>query len=114
MASSGSLVINQGSPDGIASFSVRVGCSATAVSLSGTSGRAPEHSRSFERIAPSANPMKSAKAFVSEYAGVFPSDVWPRGISGCGEASIVRSRSIALARLKSSISGIEFRFRVPS
>lgn len=107
-------MINQGSPGGVASFSVRVGCSAPAVSLSGMSGRAPEHSRAFERIAPSANPIKRAKSFISEYAGVFPSEIWPRGISGCGEASIVRSRSIALERMRSSISGVEFRFRVPS
>lgn len=110
---SGSLVINESSPGGVSSFSLRVGCSSSAVSLSGTPGIFAEYSKTLYRIAPSANPMKRAKSIVSEYAGVIPNEVWPRGISGCGEASIVRLRSIALSRLKPSVSGIDFRFRLP-
>lgn len=115
MASYGSLVLNTPQPPKASSFSVRVECAQRAVSASGDgSSFIAKHSKSFNRIAPSSNPMKRAKAFISDYAGVVPDDVWPRGISGCGEASMVRHRSIALARMKSSISGLEFRFRLPS
>lgn len=57
-------------------------------------------SKRIERIASSKNPMKAAKAMVAEYAG-------------CREAAMVRKRAVALSRIKLSISGEDFRFRLP-
>lgn len=57
-------------------------------------------SKRIDRIASSKNPMKAAKAAVAEYAG-------------CYEAAMVRKRAVALSRIRLSISGEEFRFRLP-
>lgn len=57
-------------------------------------------SKRIDRIASSKNPMKSAKSVVAEYAG-------------CYEAAMVRKRAVALSRIRLSISGEEFRFRLP-
>lgn len=57
-------------------------------------------SKRIDRIASSKNPMKAAKSAVAEYAG-------------CREASMVRKRAVALSRIRLSISGEEFRFRLP-
>lgn len=97
----GSLILNGASSE-TSSFSVSLSCSTRAMThLGGQSGIVVGHTKKFERISPSANPMGRAKSFISNYAG-------------CSEASIVRLRSIALARMKPSISGVEFRFRLPS
>lgn len=57
-------------------------------------------SKRLDRIASSKNPIKSAKSAISEYAG-------------CYEAAMVRKRAIALSRIRLSISGEQFRFRLP-
>lgn len=57
-------------------------------------------SKRIDRIASSKNPMKAAKAMVAEYAG-------------CREAAMVRKRAVALSRIRLSISGEDFRFRLP-
>lgn len=101
MASYGSLVLNTPKSSEASSFSVRMECVQRAASTSGDgSSFLARYSKSFDRIVPSANPMGGAKRFISGYAG-------------CDEASIVRHRAIALARMKLSISGLEFRFRLP-
>lgn len=65
--------------------------SATDISVS--------YARQFKRLASGGNPLKDAKEFVAKFAG-------------CDEAHKLRKRVIALARTKSSISGIAFRFPV--
>lgn len=105
----GYLVVNDGimgdssSPRDLSSFSVTLGCSSTAASLSTSTPPkiSANYSKTLKRMASSKNPMKRAKRVVSEYAG-------------CDEASIVRKRAIALASRRISISGEEFRFRLPS
>jgi hypothetical protein len=99
MASYGYLRLNDGilpngsSVGGPLSFSIGLECSQRASSLSAI------FSKTINRISPY-NPMKSAKKIISEYAG-------------CGEASMVRNRAIALSRMRVSISGETFRFRLP-
>jgi hypothetical protein len=107
MASYGYLTINDGvmadasvGPGIATSFSVGLGCSQNAVSLNGNLYAKAYFSKTINRIASVKNPIKSAKMFVSEYAG-------------CNEASMVRNRAVAMARIKLSISQEEFRFRLP-
>jgi hypothetical protein len=96
MVAYGSLIINDGASDessfGVSSLSVSLSCSFVPAGIS--------YSKKINRIASSKNPMKAAKSIISEYAG-------------CDEASIVRKRAIALSRIRLSISGEEFRFRLP-
>jgi hypothetical protein len=58
------------------------------------------YSKTIKRIVSLKNPIAKAKTAVSEYAG-------------CDEASMVRKRAIAMASRRVSISGEEFRFRLP-
>lgn len=107
MASYGYLTINDGiMPDssvarGLStSFAVGLDCSPqNAVSNRGYVHKA-FFSKTINRIASTRNPVKNAKMVVSEYAG-------------CDEASKVRNRVLALARIKLSISQEQFRFRLP-
>lgn len=75
------------------SFVVSDGINRMATDISVT------YARQFKRLASGGNPLKDAKEFVSLFAG-------------CAEAHKLRKRAIALARMKKSISGVEFRFPV--
>ena len=56
-----------------------------------------EYFKSYRRISPEKNPIGSAKKFVSQFAGTY-------------EASKLRSRMIAIEKLRGSIVGESFRF----
>jgi len=57
------------------------------------------YQKSFKRLASGANPIRDAKNFVAQFAG-------------CDEASKLRKRIIALAKMKVSISNDVFRFPI--
>jgi len=107
-SSYGYLKINDGimpdssqTSDPFTSFSVGLECSQNTVSLSGVvSGSGVQFSKTIHRIAPNKNPIGNAKLFVSHYAG-------------CGEASMLRNRILAMSRIRISVSEEEFRFRLP-
>lgn len=57
------------------------------------------YSRSFKRLASGGNPLADAKRFVAQ-------------IAGCDEAKKLRGRVIALSRIKKTVYGQDFRFRL--
>lgn len=57
------------------------------------------YSKSFKRLASGGNPLADAKRFVAQ-------------IAGCDEAKKLRGRVIALSRIKKTIYGQDFRFRL--
>lgn len=89
MSSYGYLLINEGNKN-ISSFEIGLSCYEMQT----------QFSKFLRRIDDSKNPIKKAKMFISKYAG-------------CDEASIVRKRIIAISRIKKTISGEKFRFRLP-
>lgn len=93
MNSYGYLIVNEG----VKNSSFEVGLSCFSLMPNNTYS---EFSKVFNIISDSKNPVKKAKIFISKYAG-------------CDEASIVRKRVIAMSRIKKTISGEEFRFRLP-
>ena len=103
MASSGYLLLNDGIlPDSsvgsdLSSFELGLSCSAFAANAQGVHAG---FSKSLRRVASSRNPIRNAKLMISSYAG-------------CDEASIVRKRVIAMSKIRLSVSGEEFRFRLP-
>lgn len=112
MTSYGQLIINDGVlPDASAtssistSFSVVLTCSQNVLSLGSINspvshGNRVSFSKTINRVAPSRNPVGRTKNFIS-------------GFAGCREASLVRKRILAMARIRLSISEEEFRFRLP-
>jgi hypothetical protein len=107
MASQGQLTINDGilsdssaTSSMSTSFSVVLTCSQNVLSLDGTYADRVSFSKTFNRVAPSRNPIKRAKALISNFAD-------------CYEADIVRKRVLAMSRIRLSISEEEFRFKLP-
>lgn len=100
----GYIVINDGimpdasvNPAKTSSFEIGLGCSVFAFNSPRVSAN---FSKTIRRVSSSSTPPKNAKNIISNYAG-------------CDEATIVRKRVIAISKMKLSISGEEFRFRLP-